>query len=231
MIYILIIISAMIGMEGDLSGYIGPGIVDITGDITVPHQQTLQIRPGTVIRFSGFCGITVNGSIRIEGSTTLPVILTSANDSRYGGVDANPMDWNSITLSESAGECIFKFVEIAYSSDCIKSSAKLGCFEYLLLRNNGINRIVHGGKTYNAPSDGILNVSCAVKQVVPIIVKTQEKEVKQSVRTDKRNIRLYAALGIVAAGAAAGWYFHESDKNEPTEIPIIPDPSSPPQRP
>lgn len=232
MIFILIIISAMMGMEGNLSGNIGPGIIDITGDVTVPHQQTLQIRPGTVIRFSGFCGITVNGIIRIEGSSTLPVILTSVNDSRYGGVDANPMDWNSITLSESAGECIFKYVEIAYSSDCIKSTAKNSCFENVLLRSNGIDRIVHGGKTHSAPADGIVSILCEVKQVVvPVAVKSEEKEVKHSVRADKKKIRLYAALGIVAAGAAAGWYFHESDKNEQAEIPIIPDPAAPPQRP
>ncbi|MBL8029225.1 MAG: hypothetical protein JNL74_22580 [Fibrobacteres bacterium] len=228
MIIILLIMMSVFAVEGELFGSLGPGIIDISGEIIVPQGKLLEVKPGTVMKFDGFSGIVVEGSIKVLGTETLPVVVTSVNDSRYGGKGAEALDWNSIIIKEGAGECIFKFVEVAYSSDCIQCKTENCRFDNVLLRNNGVNKVINGNSIITANGNGI--VSNVVVKSAPLVASPINVEPVQKVGRRKGR-RLYPALGVAAATAVAvGLYLYRSENDENSTTEIIPDPAAPPGR-
>jgi predicted outer membrane repeat protein len=104
----------------------GPGTHYVTATITVNINQVLSIQPGAVVKFAPTAGLTVNGTLRAQGSGTGPansVVFTSRDDDTIGeiifGSDGSPAagDWYGIYLNGSStnngiGEfyyCLFRY--------------------------------------------------------------------------------------------------------------------------
>jgi parallel beta-helix repeat protein len=95
------------------------GEVLIDGILTVAPGSTLEIRPGTIIRFTFFDSngdglgeheIFIQGVLRARGSAAAPIRFTSAESSPRPGA------WGAINLmaSEAASELSFCIIEYAY---------------------------------------------------------------------------------------------------------------------
>jgi hypothetical protein len=89
----------------------------ITDFLEIPREVTLQLRPGTVLRFAvddrdgdgyGDNGLHVLGSIAALGTAAEPVVFTSAADSPVPG------DWQGLLLDESRGN-LFEHVLFEYA--------------------------------------------------------------------------------------------------------------------
>ncbi len=97
-------LSARPGTEisGSLSGTLtlddSPYIV--TGDISVPDGQTLEIEPGVVIRFNGKFQFDVYGTLRAIGTEERPIVFTSNKAAPHPG------DWRTINLINSENTVI-----------------------------------------------------------------------------------------------------------------------------
>jgi len=65
---------------------ISPGVWDIQGDLVIPKNATLQVAPGTVLRFESGAVLLAQGAINLLGTAGSPILLTAQNvQSGWGG--------------------------------------------------------------------------------------------------------------------------------------------------
>lgn len=76
---------------------------------SIPHNRTLTIEPGVVIKFTSQTALDVEGNIIAQGNNESPIVFTSFKDDSYAG-DTNedgassspkPGDWHFIKLRKS----------------------------------------------------------------------------------------------------------------------------------
>ena len=77
---------ALFPLSGDIGGKTleklnGPYIV--TEDIFIPSGETVIIKEGVALLFNSFTGLTVFGSLYVEGSVEEPVSFTCVHDANY----------------------------------------------------------------------------------------------------------------------------------------------------
>ena len=101
----------------------GPFIV--ADEVIVKKGCAMLIGPGCVLLFKSFSGITVEGTLIVNGTREQPVILTSIRDvnNNYRAEDgpAAPFDWNGITISAKAEKVSLSNFLLSYSVFGIKS--------------------------------------------------------------------------------------------------------------
>jgi hypothetical protein len=61
------------------------GIWDVSGDLIVPEGVTLQVAPGTVLKFERGAILLARGAVNLGGAPDAPVILTAQQD-LWGGI-------------------------------------------------------------------------------------------------------------------------------------------------
>ena len=111
-------------LSGILTGTttLRPGAVyQVTGNITVPQDAALILKPGTILKFNTGCSLTVNGTLDAQGTRAAPIVFTSLKDDAHGG-DANgdgdktyaqAGDWHQIRV---AGTANFNYCHVLYNS-------------------------------------------------------------------------------------------------------------------
>jgi hypothetical protein len=90
----------------------------VTQNIVVPVGKTLKINKGCVFLFKPFTGISVDGSIDVNGTREHPVVFTTENDSSYNfntTQAANPFDWNGIHITDKANHALFRNFLVSYT--------------------------------------------------------------------------------------------------------------------
>ena len=100
---------------------LGNAVYIVSTPMTVPAGLTLTINPGAVLKFDRGSGITVNqgGTLSAFGTSTQPIIFTSAKDDTVGGNTGGagsastpqPGDWVGINIK---GKATFVHSDIRY---------------------------------------------------------------------------------------------------------------------
>ncbi|OYP38028.1 CARDB domain-containing protein [Rhodopirellula sp. MGV] len=98
------------------------GTVHVTGDVSVPSGATLQIEPGTVVKFAPARQLFSDGTVEAIGSALSPIVFTSALDDSVGEDLTGTTEgvpyagaWESIAIGGPNNR--FENVEIRYAGD------------------------------------------------------------------------------------------------------------------
>ena len=90
----------------------------LTCTVTVPAGTTLTITPGTVIKSENSYGLSVNGSLVSQGTSSSPIVFTSLNDNSVGGKTGNGKpsagEWGGIG-SYDGGSLDLEHVAVDYA--------------------------------------------------------------------------------------------------------------------
>jgi RHS repeat-associated protein len=135
-----IIRYAQTSLSGTLSAtttLYGTQVYSISGTMVVPSGVTLNIQPGTVIKFNSGAGMDVQpgSTLIVNGTLAQPIYFTSINDISIGG-DANgnggatppaPGDWNSIILDGATVS--LQHVQMQYGGGPVTSGSQVGMIE------------------------------------------------------------------------------------------------------
>jgi len=144
--------------------------IRINCDVTINSTKTLSIKEGTVILFTGFYGINVEGSIVAEGTSTDKIIFEVENTTGFDDVETTAGGWRGINFdgvviindSSKFSNCIFKHGlapkktgSLTYSDQnggamSIYNSSKVSVKNCLFTNNRAYH---YGGALYIESSD------------------------------------------------------------------------------
>jgi hypothetical protein len=205
-------------LSGELSGTLtADKKYHVVGDVYVPPGSSVSIEAGTVVMFSEFTGLHVQGTLYARGSDTQPIIFTSQHDSSIIGsntVPPAPFDWNGIDIYESAVGSELFYCNVRYSVYGIRSQTDYCKINSSIFTNNGksdftikdIRKEVTPGVpySYSPLQDAISNVSVET-DIKPSPETIPEKPVdvtdKKQVSVGKQILR-YAGLALGLGGGA-----------------------------
>jgi hypothetical protein len=224
LILILVVMTASSGvaqmnfteLSGELSGTLTsdkPYLV--VGDVYVPPGSSVTIQAGTVILFSEFTGLHVQGTLYARGSETQPILFSSQHDSSVVGsstVPPAPFDWNGIDIYESAVGSELLYCNVRYSVYGIRSQTDYCKINSSVFDNNGksdftikdVRKEVTPGVpfSYNPLQDALTNVSTTTEvNPAPETIPEKPADVTRSRHPGKQILR-YAGL-VIGAGCGA----------------------------
>jgi parallel beta-helix repeat protein len=101
-------------LGGHLCGNLVRGDYIVTTDITVDSGQTLELLPGSILRFTSGTGLSIRGCLRAIGNSEGSIILTSESVVPQQG------DWKGIIIEGKSPVIDMKHVEIANAVTGIK---------------------------------------------------------------------------------------------------------------
>lgn len=112
----------------------------VVGDIYVSPGSTIAIEAGTVLLFSSFTGLHVQGTLYAKGTASKPILFTSLFDSVIidsPSVAAAPFDWNGVDVYDGAVGTEFVHCSIRYSVYGIRSQTEYLKIVESLFSDNG----------------------------------------------------------------------------------------------
>jgi len=128
-------------LSGELSGTLtADKKYHVVGDVYVPPGSSVSIEAGTVVMFSEFTGLHIQGTLYARGTETQPIIFTSQNDSAIIDsitVPPAPFDWNGIDIYESAVGSELFYCKIQFSVYGIRSQTDYCKIINSTFNNNG----------------------------------------------------------------------------------------------
>jgi subtilase family serine protease len=96
-----------------------------THDLALATESTLDLGPGTIFRMAPGAIFTVNGTLRVNGTETAPVLITARKDDSAGGDSehngtegaAAPAagDWEQIHFATTSGASVINHLEVRYA--------------------------------------------------------------------------------------------------------------------
>jgi hypothetical protein len=202
----------------------------ITDDVIVPPGKKLIITRGCIILFKPFTGISVSGSLLVQGDPEKPVVFTSENDNKFNHVSPqfpNPFDWNGILINQNATETVMNNFIVKYSVYGVKSYKGDIIIENGIFSNNGQSNLtiketmknVADGIPYNYQQEPSINISFKMQENDSQKVAQQSEKIVQPVEKPKKQRipgawRKPVAIGAVGAGGlclvASGYYLYKA---------------------
>jgi hypothetical protein len=198
----------------------------ITDDVVVPAGKRLVITRGCIILFKPFTGISVSGSLLVQGDPEKPVVFTSENDNKFNHASPqfpNPFDWNGILVNQSASEAIMNNFIVKYSVYGVKSYKGDIIIENGVFSNNGQSNLtiketmknVADGIPYSYQEEPSINISFKLAESDSQKVAAQPETKVQPVEKPKKQWKLSefrkpAAIGAMGVGGlclvSSGYY-------------------------
>jgi hypothetical protein len=87
-------------VEGDVSGVWDVDTVFVTGNITLPPGESLEITPGVYIEFQGYYGLSIRGnSFLAEGAAGAPIVFSVNDTTGLHDIYSPDGGWRGITVS------------------------------------------------------------------------------------------------------------------------------------
>ena len=88
------------------SAVVEPGTWDVAGDLVIPEGITLDVPPGTMLRFEPGAILLARGRLNLLGTVNAPVVLTAQQD-QWGGIvvlrAGNESLWKYAVVEKTAG--------------------------------------------------------------------------------------------------------------------------------
>ncbi len=190
----------------------------VVGDIYVPPGSSISIEAGTMILFSEFTGLHVQGTLYARGTESQPIIFTSQHDSSIIGsttVPPAPFDWNGIDIYESAVGSELFHCTIRYSVYGIHSQTEYCKISSSIFSYNGksdftirdVRKEVTAGTPFSySPLQDVMPDASNETDLLPPPETTPEKPVdvtnnKTELSKGKQILR-YAGLALGVGGSA-----------------------------
>lgn len=198
----------------------------ITDDVIVPPGKKLVITRGCIILFKPFTGISVSGSLLVQGDPDKPVVFTSENDNKYNHASPqfpNPFDWNGILINQNATDAIMNNFIVKYSVYGVKSYYGDIVIENGIFSNNGQSNLtiketmknVADGIPYSYQQEPSINISFKMQEPDSQKVSQEsESKVKPVEKSKKQRVpgwwRKPVSIGAMGTGGlclvASGYY-------------------------
>ena len=137
----------------------GDNVHVIDSDVTVASGVTLTISEGAIVKFKSNTSLFVQGALRILGTSSNPIYITSIKDDTIGG------DTNGDGASSSPARGDWDRIEFQNSSDDVNS-----LIDYAIIRYGGgySGGNYHGGISLLSASPTIQNTTFASNQYYAI---------------------------------------------------------------
>lgn len=122
--FLSISLAAQTNVNGNVSGNwtLANSPYLVTGNITVPGGQTLNIQPGVQVVFQGFYGLAVTGELKAQGTLVNPVVFKMQDTTGWYN-DLSPIGgWRGIRFNSFSGS----FVDSTNLTHCIIKDVKHG---------------------------------------------------------------------------------------------------------
>ncbi|MDN3494269.1 right-handed parallel beta-helix repeat-containing protein [Winogradskyella bathintestinalis] len=104
--------NTAVNVSGNISGnWTNNNTYIVNGDITIPPSQTLNIEPGTEVRFDGYYSLIVNGTLTAVGTENNKINITS-NSTNPTNNDWNQIKINSTSASSEINYCVIEYGHI-----------------------------------------------------------------------------------------------------------------------
>lgn len=186
----------------------------VLSDISVSQGQTVIIEPGTVLLFSAFTTLKVQGTLLARGESDKPIIFTSVNDQAHNPLSqlkGAAYDWNGIQVAQDGIGTHFAYCAIRYSVFGIVSMTRYIRIGPSLFQSNGrANLTIEGVEHQTGETPYEYNATEVKPTGSDSLVILKDPNLR------KRTIIRYSSLGVLLAGAvmSAVYTAHFSDSDD-----------------
>jgi hypothetical protein len=173
----------------------------VSADIVVPQGKTVTIEAGTILLFSNFTGLKIQGTLLARGNADNPIVFTSVNDTLYNRtstITPAPYDWNGIDIFETGIGTTLVHCKIFYSVYGINSLTRYVRISPALFRNNGRADLTIEGTPHRVgetPYEYALNADEAHPRGAPLTLLPDPL-------ANKRSLARYSGLSTCVGGFA-----------------------------
>jgi hypothetical protein len=150
---IVLLLALTVEARTDLADTIGDQTFTPEGNpyvvhkpLVVPSGKTAVFKEGCRVFFKRSTGITVEGSLKVEGSGERPVHFSSSNDffsPVKDTVPPGPSDWDGITIMRNAGEVSLTHFMTTYSTYGIRAYKSIIIEKGIFIDNGTCNFTVN----------------------------------------------------------------------------------------
>ena len=197
-----------------LSGNIGGRTLDkvnspyiVTEDIFIPSGETVIIKGGVAVLFKSFTGLTVFGSLFVEGSSEEPVCCSSVNDANFNDSSASlpkAFDWNGIVIENGAGEVKMRNFKLFYSVYGIKSKKRDIVLVNAEFRDNGQFNFTINDEIMMVEENISYSYNAGIEKEDTDSVKISEIEKREaSLSPGERKLRTAGIVTLLSGGGCS----------------------------
>jgi hypothetical protein len=199
----------------------------ISAPVIIEKGDTLRIKPGAELLFTGPTGITVKGHLQAVGTKERPIAFASAADTADGGT---PFDWNGIEIiSGGSAEIAYSLITNAMTGITANGAERLTLTECVFKANGQwhlsvdsvIQKVPIGEPytyRYRSPALPTPEELAAAASAEPAAAPTPAKPPRDTRRAWRR--ALIGAGAATAIGSAASFYnAHRIQQNYNAYVP------------